>query len=94
MDIIHLIDFFVPLGAAIRFSPQKDWPENSGAPDALAALEPIKEAFPEVSYADLIVLAGITAVEAAGGTLNSFFFMVTYSLVFLSCSNFQHSCFS
>lgn len=54
-------------GAAIRFSPQIDWASSAGASDALAKLEPIKKLFPDVSYADIIVLAGQTAIEAVGG---------------------------
>ncbi|MEM7134379.1 MAG: catalase/peroxidase HPI [Chloroflexota bacterium] len=61
-------------GARIRLAPQKDWVVNQ--PDelaeVLAALEEIQEAFNSelddgktISFADLIVLAGCTAVEAA-----------------------------
>ena len=55
-------------GAAIRFAPQSEWQQSIDAftTSALANLEPIKASFPDVTYADLIVLAGITAVEAAG----------------------------
>jgi len=52
-------------GARIRFSPEKDWYSFS-VDDALAQLEPIKSKHPEISYSDLIVLAGQTAVESAG----------------------------
>ena len=56
------------LGARIRFSPEIDWESNSGASDAIQRLEPIKNAFSDdLSWADLIVLAGQTAVESAGG---------------------------
>jgi catalase-peroxidase len=54
-------------GARIRFSPEKDWASNAGSAAALATLESVKSEFDDVSYADLIVLAGQTAVEAAGG---------------------------
>ena len=61
-------------GARIRFSPQKDWKANN--PDelakVLAVLEKIQQDFNKaqagnkrVSLADLIVLAGCTAVEAS-----------------------------
>lgn len=50
-------------GARIRLSPEKDWPENAGTAATLEKLEPIKEMYDGVSYADLIVLAGITALE-------------------------------
>ena len=55
------------IGAAIRYSPSIDWPTNTGAVDYLKLLEPIKDEFSEVSWSDLIVLAGQTAIEAAGG---------------------------
>ncbi|CAB9513450.1 Catalase-peroxidase [Seminavis robusta] len=59
-------------GARIRFEPENDWPENEGTEEALAALDPVKVEFPEISYADLIVLAGHTAIEAAGGKMMPF----------------------
>jgi catalase (peroxidase I) len=54
-------------GAKIRFSPQKDWPLNAGMDQVIAALESIKKSFPNLSTADLIVLAGQVALEDAGG---------------------------
>lgn len=54
-------------GARIRLAPQKDWPINAGLDMALEVLKPVKEAFGEgLSWADLIVLAGNTALEKAG----------------------------
>jgi catalase-peroxidase len=61
-------------GARIRLAPQKEWQANQPAQLAkvLAALERIRQAFNDaqtggkkVSTADLIVLAGSAAVEAA-----------------------------
>ncbi len=62
-------------GARIRLAPQKDWPANQPAQLAtvLAKLEAIQTAFntgfnagaKQVSMADLIVLGGSAAVEAA-----------------------------
>ncbi|HTH97621.1 MAG TPA: catalase/peroxidase HPI [Stellaceae bacterium] len=58
-------------GARIRLAPQKDWPVNEPAElaKALAKLEEIQQAFnaggKKVSLADLIVLGGCAAVEAA-----------------------------
>ncbi len=60
-------------GARIRLAPQKDWEVNEPARlgKALAALEGIRKAFnaasgkKKVSLADLIVLGGCAAVEAA-----------------------------
>jgi len=54
-------------GARIRFEPESDWESNAGASDAISTLKPVKVKYPDVSYADLIVLAGQTAIEAAGG---------------------------
>eukprot|EP00092_Neocalanus_flemingeri_P010303 GFUD01011100.1.p1 GENE.GFUD01011100.1~~GFUD01011100.1.p1 ORF type:complete len:745 (-),score=81.08 GFUD01011100.1:67-2301(-) len=55
-------------GARIRFSPQKDWAVNINVVSAIDTLEPIKEEFGEnLSWADLIILAGNTALEKAGG---------------------------
>lgn len=61
-------------GARIRLAPQKDWPVNQPAQLAkvLAALEGIQQGFNDaqtggkkVSLADLVVLAGNAAIEAA-----------------------------
>jgi len=61
-------------GARIRLAPQKDWEVNQPAelPKVLAKLEAIQKEFngsqsggKKVSLADLIVLAGCAAVEAA-----------------------------
>ena len=45
-----------------RYSPAG----NAGLDKMVAKLEPIHAKFPDVSYADLYVLAGATAIEAAG----------------------------
>jgi len=58
--------------ARIRFSPESEWDVNSGTGDALATLEAVKEAYPDASYADIIVLAGQTAIESAGGEAQPF----------------------
>jgi catalase-peroxidase len=61
-------------GARVRLAPQKDWEVNepAGLAQVLARLEAIREAFnaaqtggKKISLADLIVLAGNAAVEAA-----------------------------
>ena len=59
-------------GARIRFAPESEWEVNAGTADALATLEAVKEAFPDASYADIIVLAGQTAIESAGGEAQPF----------------------
>ncbi|MDD2640946.1 MAG: catalase/peroxidase HPI, partial [Arcobacteraceae bacterium] len=55
-------------GARIRLAPQKDWEANQGTTPVIAKLETIQKEFnasssQKVSLADLIVLAGCTAIE-------------------------------
>ena len=54
-------------GARIRFSPQKDWAANKFMDDAMRLLQPIKTKYGDsLTWADLIVLAGTTAlIDAA-----------------------------
>ncbi|WP_060481822.1 catalase/peroxidase HPI [Pseudomonas sp. NBRC 111119] len=56
-------------GGRLRLAPQKDWPVNQGTDKVLAALETVRAEFnagaKQVSLADLIVLAGVAAVEKA-----------------------------
>jgi catalase-peroxidase len=61
-------------GARIRFAPEKDWEANAGTQDAIDTLAPIKDSYPQVSMADIIVLAGQTAIESVGnpGTAMAF----------------------
>lgn len=59
-------------GARIRFSPEADWESNQGTAEALETLGPVKEKFPDITMADLIVLAGQTAIEDAGGVAMTF----------------------
>lgn len=54
-------------GARVRFSPGKDWDVNKNTNLALDRLRPIKEEFPSMTWADLIVLAGTTAMEVGTG---------------------------
>ena len=50
-----------------RFPPQSEWRVNTGLGPALALLEPVKQLHgPGLAWADLIVLAGTTALEQAG----------------------------
>jgi catalase-peroxidase len=53
-------------GARIRFEPEINWSSNEGAAATLTMIEAVKAEYPDASYADLIVLAGQTALEAAG----------------------------
>ena len=52
-------------GARIRFEPQISWPINAGLDRVIQQLGSIRRG--DVSIADLIVLAGYTALEGAGG---------------------------
>jgi cytochrome c peroxidase len=54
-------------GARMRFNPEASWGANAGLGPARAALEPVKAAHPDISYADLYTLSGVVAVEEAGG---------------------------
>jgi catalase (peroxidase I) len=54
-------------GATMRFAPEAKWGANNGLEFARTFLEPIKEKYPQISYSDLWVLAGTTAIEAMGG---------------------------
>jgi catalase (peroxidase I) len=58
-------------GARIRFSPEAEWHIFKEA-EALATLQPVKDAFPDASFSDIIVLAGQTAIEGAGGNPQPF----------------------
>ena len=53
-------------GGTIRFKEELAHGGNAGLDKMVAKLEPIKAAYPGVSYADLYTLAGVTAIEAAG----------------------------
>mmetsp|Transcript_22619 Transcript_22619/g.29549 ORF Transcript_22619/g.29549 Transcript_22619/m.29549 type:complete len:736 (-) Transcript_22619:239-2446(-) len=54
-------------GSRIRFSPEIDWPTNVALDSALQLLEPIKDSFgDDLSWADLIAIAGATALADAG----------------------------
>lgn len=54
-------------GATMRFSPEADHGANAGLGVGRALLEPLKAKYPDVSFADLWVLAGAVAVEEMGG---------------------------
>jgi cytochrome c peroxidase len=59
-------------GGRMRFQPESGWGANAGLGTARQALEPIKEKFPGISYADLYTLSGVVAVEEAGGPMIPF----------------------
>lgn len=54
-------------GATMRFDAETNDPENAGLGKAKVLLEPIHRQFPWLSLADLWILAGYVAIEAAGG---------------------------
>lgn len=53
--------------ASIRFSPEIDHAANAGLKGALDLLEPVKQKYADVSYADLYQMASAIAIEVAGG---------------------------
>lgn len=53
--------------ASIRFDPEITHGANAGLANALKLLEPVKEAFPDVSYADIFQMASARSIELAGG---------------------------
>jgi len=54
-------------GATMRFEPECSDGANAGLDKAREFLEPIKAEFPDVSYGDLWVFAGLVALEEMGG---------------------------
>jgi L-ascorbate peroxidase len=53
--------------ASIRFAPEINHGANAGLAGAAAILEPVKEANPSVSYADIYQMASARSIELAGG---------------------------
>eukprot|EP01083_Nonionella_stella_P092153 257875_1 len=54
---------------SIRFKKELAHGANAGLEKAVNYLRPFKEKYPEISWADLIQLASVTAIEHAGGPL-------------------------
>lgn len=52
---------------SIRFAPEITHGANAGLANAVALLEPVKAAFPDMSYADIFQMASARAIEMAGG---------------------------
>jgi len=50
-------------GATMRFSPEADHGANAGLKAARDFLEPVKAKFPWITYSDLWILAGVTAIQ-------------------------------
>jgi len=54
-------------GGTMRFPKEAAHGGNAGLQHARALLEPVKAANPDMTYADLYVLAGVVAIEEMGG---------------------------
>ncbi|KAI8934257.1 heme peroxidase [Plenodomus lindquistii] len=54
-------------GATMRFAPEGDHGANAGLAAARDFLEPVKQAFPWISYSDLWILAGVCAIQEMQG---------------------------
>ncbi|KAL6899788.1 hypothetical protein ACP4OV_006446 [Aristida adscensionis] len=52
---------------SLRFDPELSHGANAGLINALKLIQPIKDKYPGISYADLFQLASATAIEEAGG---------------------------
>jgi Peroxidase len=52
---------------SIRFAPEITHGANAGLANAVALLEPVKAAYPDMSYADIFQMASARAIELAGG---------------------------
>lgn len=61
-------------GCTIRLQPELGHGANAGLDSAVAKLELVKARNPAISYADLYILAGVTAIEEMGGPVVPFAF--------------------
>ncbi|XP_065881461.1 probable L-ascorbate peroxidase 6, chloroplastic/mitochondrial isoform X2 [Euphorbia lathyris] len=52
---------------SLRFEAELKHGANAGLPNGLKLIQPIKDKYPGVTYADLFQLASATAIEEAGG---------------------------
>lgn len=58
-------------GARVRFAPQALWDVNRGMDAVIKVLQPVKDAFPKMSWADLIVFASHVAIEDSAAAASS-----------------------
>lgn len=56
-------------GSTMRFKPESAWGANAGLAVARERLDAIKAKYPGLTYADLWSLAGVVAIQEAGGPL-------------------------
>jgi len=54
-------------GAGMRYEAEGGDPANAGLQHARVFLEPVKEKYPDITYADLWTLAGVVAIKEMGG---------------------------
>ncbi|KAG9205383.1 heme peroxidase [Epicoccum nigrum] len=54
-------------GATMRFAPEGDHGANAGLKAARDFLEPVKAAFPWITYSDLWILGGVAAIQEMQG---------------------------
>jgi catalase (peroxidase I) len=57
-----------PNGARIRFPPESNWPTNVAMDKAIHLLQPIQQAFRNLSWSDLIVFTGNVALTGAASS--------------------------
>ena len=64
---MHYTLLYLPNLPQMRYSHEGGWDANKGLGIARDLLEPVHKEFPDISFGDLWTLAGVVAIEAAGG---------------------------